>query len=59
MSEYIILMILLTIMGIGGIIVSITDYIEKIKHERFESKRKFLRSHTGYGLDSKGKIVKL
>lgn len=59
MAEYIIFMILLTTIGIGAIIVSITDYIEKINHERFESKRKFLRTHTGYGLDSNGKIVKL
>ena len=59
MAEYIILMILLAILSIGAIVVTITDYIEKINHKRLESKRNFLRTHKGYGLDSKGKIIKL
>lgn len=59
MIECVIFLISLIVLGIGGMAVTFVDYIDRIHYKRTESKRKFLRTHKGYGLDSKGKIVKL
>lgn len=59
MAEIIILLLMLGWLSIGAIVVSITDYMDMVYHRRRQSKINFLKSHSGYGLDKDGNIVKL
>jgi hypothetical protein len=59
MNITIIFMIMITALMLTGIPAAIFDKIDRVKHQRLEKKRKFIREHKGYGLDTKGNIVKL
>lgn len=54
-----IFLIMITALMMAGIPAALFDKIDRIKHQRWEKKRKFIREHKGYGLDAKGNIVKL
>lgn len=59
MSEVIIFLIMVTLLSLGSIVMTISDYIDAVHHRRRQNKINFLKSHSGYGLDKDGNIVKL
>ena len=59
MNVTIIFMLTITALALTGIPAALFDKIDRVKHQRWEKKRKFVREHKGYGLDAKGNIVKL
>ena len=59
MSEVIILLGMIALLSLGSIVMTISDYMDAVHHKRKQSKVNFLKSHSGYGLDKDGNIVKL
>ena len=59
MSEVIIFLIMVALLSLGSIVMVISDYMDAVHHRRRQNKINFLKSHSGYGLDKDGNIVKL